>query len=102
MKHIRNHLKEKHQTVENVETLPLLMNPFEMAALNSFNLVAPFDSEWFKKDYTDWAIYEDLSFQQATSDYTRNLLQLGGPAAESVLPSSPTTLSNWVKSSYEA
>ena len=102
MKHIRNHLKEKHQTVENVETLPLLMNPFEMAALNSFNLVAPFDSEWFKKDYTDWAICEDLSFQQATSDCTRNLLQLGGPAAESVLPSSPTTLSNWVKSSYEA
>ena len=62
MKHICNYLKEKYQTVENVEMLPLLTNPFETAVLNSFNLVAPFDSEWFKKDYTDWVICEDLSF----------------------------------------
>lgn len=82
--------------------MPPSRNPFEASSLAAFNLVTPFDSERFKKSYTDWAICEDLSFRQATSSRTRDLIKSGGPAAENVLPSSPTTLRNWIMASYES
>lgn len=68
---------------------------------SSYSLVTPFHDLRFKQAFTDAVIKLDLSFRQASSGELRDVILMGGPAAERAIPKSPIGVASWVKWSFE-
>jgi hypothetical protein len=100
--HIHEHMASFHGLREHGEVIHKVAqaHPFEAATV-SYNIATPFNEEQYKRDYIDWAICEDVTFRQATSERTRNLLSFDRPRIDAILPKSAGTLSDWIKRSYE-
>ena len=99
--HITEHLERCHKISETgpivQETTVSLANYWQGCTPS----LPTFDDAAFKQEYIDWVIAEDLSFHQSTSKRTRRLFERASQGTKLVIPSSATTLSGWIKSSYE-
>jgi len=97
--HAKAHLRKHEITKPGVETPDTERS---QSTIQAYNLVAPFDHEQYKKDYIDWIMLEDITFRQASSERTTNLMINGGPLVRNLLPHNAGVVSEWVRDSYEA
>ena len=63
--------------------------------------MTPFDAVQWKNDFIDWVVCEDISFGQATSSRTIDLLKTSGAPAARLLAEHASTVSNWVQDQYQ-
>jgi hypothetical protein len=104
--HVVEHLKKVHKIDPATGLLPVTpmkpSSPWEVAA-KSVSVAAhtPWQEEAFQAAYIDWVIVKDVSFGVAVSQETRGLLTWHRQALLSALPTSHTTLSNYVLTSLK-
>ena len=108
--HPTKHLLRRHKITESGELDVSSQNPFTITASSAssrasnqlgFPLATRWTEEMWKKEYIDWVIFEDIMFNQASSDRLRRLIVNGGDLCKKLLPESHTTVSSWVFSAFE-
>jgi hypothetical protein len=109
--HIRRHLEKRHRQFKDGERPlpPSFANPFSAAAgavtTRACNLMEPMYERVDERDYqsklVDWAISQDLTFRQVTHEETRHILAYQQPQLLKILPSSHSTLVDYIKQAYQ-
>ena len=81
--HITKHLGKVHSLFEDGR---LLLAPNINPSAHAFvNLLTPFDGAQYKKNFTDWVVHHDITFQQATSERTWYIILSGSRLAKLIL-----------------
>lgn len=110
--HIANHLSRAHRITEQGQIQQQVHNPFTVAALrmssnptlsrqSSYQVATPFNAETWKARFVDWCILEDVTFRQASSDRLQWLIAKGGELAGELCPTHHSTVSTWIKDSFQ-
>lgn len=100
------HLKHQHK-LEEFGYKAAASNPFDLAKGLTGSMEyfggrrLAFNDLQFKDEFVDWVIRLDLTFRQATNQYTRNIFASCLEDINKILPKSPSTLSAWIKEKWE-
>lgn len=92
------HLKHQHK-LEEFGYKAAASNPFDLAKGLTGSMEyfggrrLAFNDLQFKDEFVDWVIRLDLTFRQATNQYTRNIFASCLEDINKILPKSPSTLS---------
>jgi hypothetical protein len=107
--HITDHMRKLHAIDPKTGLAPVSVQPASgspwdaarAAGSNSIFSHTPWQEESFQSAMVDWVILKDISFSDAASSATRALLTWNRIDLLRALPTSKTTLSNYVKRALE-
>jgi hypothetical protein len=97
---IKSHLKKIHGIMENKVSSE--GNPSQIGLIQRGLLPPPFDDLRYKKDLVDTFLDCDLSFALLEKEKFRKLLISGRLEIEAVLPSSHTTIKDWMLDAFQS
>ena len=106
---VRNHLAREHRIAwdNDGKRIEVIKDPMQsklaMGKATNRTTVenAPFDTKGYLRATLDWAIKQDLTYRQVTSQDTRDILSFDRPQIDSTLWQSHTTLSKYIIEAYK-
>lgn len=100
--HQSEHLWKAHKLSNPNKPAPIERVATEEGTPATYYVAAPFQDLRFKREFVDLVIAEDLSFKQATSERFQTVVCHGGQQAQQILAQSATSVSSWVRSTFES